>query len=84
MPDLEQSIQQVLDFLSVLPRDDSGFAWTMGDPIAAATGLPAAEINEAVTLLVQSGARSVSEVVRWFAPSRLLQPERGHYCTFVQ
>ena len=55
MPDLEQTIQQVLEFLSGVPRDDSGFGWTMGDPIAEATGLPAGDINDAVTLLVESG-----------------------------
>ena len=56
MPGLEQTVQQVLEFLSGVPRDDTGFGWSMGKPIAEATGLPPPDINDAVTLLVQSGA----------------------------
>jgi hypothetical protein len=55
MADLEQSIQQVLDYLANVPRDESGDGWTMGEPIANGTGLTAADINDAVSLLAESG-----------------------------
>jgi hypothetical protein len=55
MADLEQSLHLVLKYLADVPRDDSGYGWTMGQPIANATGLSPADINDAATLLVESG-----------------------------
>jgi hypothetical protein len=55
MADLEQSLHLVLKYLAEVPRDDSGYGWTMGQPIANATGLSPTDINDAAALLVESG-----------------------------
>jgi hypothetical protein len=55
MAELEESMEQVLRYLADVPRDKSGFGWTDGDQVASGTGLDPADINDAVSLLVDSG-----------------------------
>jgi hypothetical protein len=47
-------LQKVLGALTTVPRDESGDAWADGGTLANETGLEPADINDAVTLLVES------------------------------
>ncbi len=58
---LEKSISEVLSCLAGVQRDDTGYGWATGDMIANATGMSSDDINDAVSLLVQSGH------ARWLA-----------------
>jgi hypothetical protein len=58
---LEKSIDGVLSCLAGVQRDDTGYGWATGDMISNSTGLSSDDINDAVTLLVQSGH------ARWLA-----------------
>lgn len=55
MSSVEENIRKVLAFLTAVSRDEAGYAWTTGEPIAEATGLSPADINDAVRMLVESG-----------------------------
>src|SRR5258708_4920172 len=53
---IEENLQTVMGMLAAVDRDDSGYGWAVGDAIAERTGLAPGDINDAVTLLVESGA----------------------------
>jgi len=52
---VEENAAAIMEMLANLPRDEMGSADAAGDLIAENTGLGAAEINDAVTILVEGG-----------------------------
>jgi len=52
---IEEIAQRILGYLAGTPRDDVGYAWVFNKKLQEATGLSPMEINDAVTILDESG-----------------------------
>lgn len=59
---IDDNIQLVLRILAEKPRDGGGYSWISGQELQNSAGLSPAEINDAVTILGESG---MVEVMRW-------------------
>jgi len=71
---MNESIQLVLRTLAEKPRDDAGYSWTSGQEVQDSTGLSAADINDVVTVLEESG---MVEVLRYLGTSPFLFGQVG-------
>jgi len=66
---MNESIQLVLRTLAERSRDNAGYSWTSGQEVQNSTGLSAAEVNDVVTVLEESG---MVEVLRYLGTAPFL------------
>ncbi|MCJ7767572.1 hypothetical protein MUP79_04200 [Candidatus Bathyarchaeota archaeon] len=56
---IDDNIRLVLRILAEKPCDSGGYSWISGQELQNSTGLSPAEINDAVTILRESGTVEV-------------------------